>query len=83
MSNELDKNPIGPGLQLPLMLGYVVSPAGAHGQTWCKIGSALAHNDGFGYDIQMDALPVDGRLVLRTVSDTVQPDNERVMAEQA
>ena len=36
---------------------------------WTRIGSAWAHSDGHGLTLQIDTVPLDGRLVLRTVSD--------------
>lgn len=32
---------------------------------WLEIGSAWAHKDGKGFDLNLDAVPVDGRVVLR------------------
>ncbi len=32
---------------------------------WLAIGQALSHKDGEGFDIVLQALPVDGRIVLR------------------
>lgn len=32
---------------------------------WTKIGSAWAHADGKGFNIQLDAVPLDGRITLR------------------
>jgi hypothetical protein len=32
---------------------------------WNKIGAVFAHQDGKGFDVVLDALPVDGRVVLR------------------
>jgi hypothetical protein len=32
---------------------------------WTKIGAAWEHKDGLGYNVQLQALPVDGRLVMR------------------
>ena len=32
---------------------------------WNRVGAAWQHRDGKGFDIQMDATPVDGRLTLR------------------
>ena len=39
----------------------------AHGQDpfWLRIGAAWANKDGHGFNVQLDALPIDGRLVLR------------------
>lgn len=32
---------------------------------WTEIGAAFAHKDGKGFNVQLRALPLDGRLVLR------------------
>ena len=32
---------------------------------WNRVGAVFAHKDGEGFDIMLDALPVDGRLTLR------------------
>ncbi len=32
---------------------------------WLKIGAAFEHKDGKGYNLALQALPTDGRLVLR------------------
>ena len=32
---------------------------------WTEIGAAFAHKDGKGFNIQLRALPLDGKLVLR------------------
>ena len=32
---------------------------------WLKIGAAFEHKDGKGYNLSLQALPTDGRLVLR------------------
>ena len=32
---------------------------------WTKVGSAWAHNDGDGFNIQLTALPLTGRLAVR------------------
>lgn len=36
---------------------------------WTRIGSAWPHGDGKGFNIQLDAVPLDGRITLRVVSD--------------
>lgn len=54
----------------PYLLGYTVRESAAGEKSyWSKIAIAWAHKDGNGYNVQMDALPVDGKLVLRTVTD--------------
>ena len=36
---------------------------------WTRIGSAWAHADGKGFNIQLDALPTDGRITLLVPSE--------------
>ncbi len=36
---------------------------------WLKIGAAFDHKDGKGYNLMLQALPTDGRLVLREYKD--------------
>lgn len=36
---------------------------------WTRIGSAWAHADGKGFNIQVDVVPLDGRITLRVVSE--------------
>jgi len=62
-----------PGLKRPFMLAYTVKPIGdGRKSIWSKIGAAWSHKDGQGYEVRMDALPVDGRIVLRTIKDSEQ-----------
>lgn len=32
---------------------------------WTRIGSAFEHKDGKGFNLELEALPVNGRIVLR------------------
>ena len=32
---------------------------------WTKIGAAFSHNDGKGFSVIMDALPLDGKITIR------------------
>lgn len=36
---------------------------------WTRIGGAWAHADGAGFNLQIDAVPLDGRVTLRVPSD--------------
>ena len=36
---------------------------------WTAIGAAWANRDGQGYTIQLDALPTDGRIVMREIAE--------------
>jgi hypothetical protein len=40
---------------------------------WLAIGAAFAHQDGTGFNIVLQALPIDGKIVLRQPKDD-QPD---------
>lgn len=46
---------------------------------WTRIGSAWAHGDGKGFNVQLDVAPLDGRITLRIASDEPkqQPDDGR------
>lgn len=79
MNNEHRPNS-KPTTNKPCLLGYTVTPIGdGQKSVWSKIAAAWAHKDGEGYEVRMDALPVDGRLVLRTVKDDQHPDNDDVV----
>jgi hypothetical protein len=36
---------------------------------WTRIGSAWAHADQKGFNVQIDMVPLDGRITLRTADD--------------
>lgn len=36
---------------------------------WTRIGSAWPHGDGKGFNIQIDIVPLDGRVALRIISE--------------
>ena len=70
MNDEAQKSQgVQPKLK-PYLLGCTVRSDGSGERSyWSKIAVAWAHKDGNGYNVQMEALPVNGKLVLRTVSD--------------
>ena len=37
---------------------------GKKAKSWTRIGAAFPHKDGMGFNIQLRALPIDGRIVL-------------------
>jgi hypothetical protein len=37
---------------------------------WTRIGSAWPHADGNGFNIQIEVVPLDGRITLRVASET-------------
>ena len=78
--NERSGGNGAPGLKRPFMLAYTVKAIDdGRNSVWSKIGAAWAHKDGQGYEIRMDALPVDGRVVLRTVKDKDADQSDEVL----
>lgn len=39
---------------------------------WTRIGSAWPHADGQGFSIQIEAMPLDGRITLRVVAEATE-----------
>jgi len=39
---------------------------------WTRIGSAWAHKDDNGFNIQLESAPIDGRITLRVASEKVE-----------
>ncbi|MGJ5043078.1 hypothetical protein [Bradyrhizobium sp. HKCCYLRH1062] len=59
----------------PAFIGYSVNKREGKPAIWAKIGAAFPHK-GTGFTIQLDALPLGDRIVLREPKDdkTVSPD---------
>jgi hypothetical protein len=36
---------------------------------WTRIGAAWAHADGQGFNVQLESVPLDGRITLRVATD--------------
>lgn len=50
----------------PEFIAYTVRDRGDDKDAaWNRVGAAWQHRDGKGYDLQLDAIPVDGRVTLR------------------
>ncbi|MEL6243811.1 MAG: hypothetical protein AAFY42_06885 [Pseudomonadota bacterium] len=53
----------------PTHIAYTTKPVG-NGENpktiWTRLGSVWSHQDGEGYTIRLDALPVNGEIVVRT-----------------
>ena len=50
----------------PTFSVYTVEDRGSNQDPfWLKVGAAFPHKDGKGFNIVLQALPTDGRLVLR------------------
>jgi len=53
----------------PTHIAYTVRDLDNERSFWTRIGSAWAHAYGNGFNIQVEALPLDGRSTLRVVTD--------------
>ena len=42
---------------------------GKTARSWTKIGAAFPHADGVGFNLELKALPLDGKLVVRPPSE--------------
>jgi len=54
------------GSKAPAFIAYQVRDREGATGIFTRVGAAWAHNDGNGYNIQLDCVPLDGRVVLRT-----------------
>lgn len=66
-SNPASETPRGS--KSPSHAAYQVRDREGRKSLWTRIGSAGAHADGQGFNLQLDAVPLDGRVTLRVVSD--------------
>lgn len=57
-----------PASKLPSHIAYQVKDRGDKSY-WTRIGSAWQHGDGNGFNIQIETVPLDGRITLRVASD--------------
>jgi hypothetical protein len=48
----------------PALIAYTVKEREGQKAIWTRIGAAWPHGNGAGFTIQLDALPLDGRVVL-------------------
>ena len=53
----------------PSHVAYQVRDRDGKKGFWTRIGSAWAHTDGQGFNIQLECVPLDGRITLRVASE--------------
>ena len=53
----------------PSHIAYHVRNGNSDKGYWTRIGAAWAHADGNGFNIQIETLPLDGRITLRVASE--------------
>jgi hypothetical protein len=52
-----------------LAVEFFDAGAGKTGRRWTKIGVAFPHKEGGGFDVELKALPLNGRIVLLPPDD--------------
>ena len=57
-----------PSANAPTHIAYHVREGTQKGY-WTRIGAAWAHADGNGFNIQIETVPLDGRITLRVASE--------------
>ena len=60
--------PQAAGAKAPTHIAYQVREGGQKGY-WNRIGVAWANKDGKGFNIQLECVPLDGRITLRIASE--------------
>lgn len=61
----------------PDFLAWHITQKGAKSY-WTKVGAAWMHKDSHGYTIQLEVVPINGRIVLRQpIEDPVEPAIEK------
>ncbi len=58
-----------PATKSPSHIAYQVRDGKNDKGFWTRIGAAWPHGDGKGFNIQIETLPLDGRITLRIVSE--------------
>ncbi|RIK66963.1 MAG: hypothetical protein DCC65_08205 [Planctomycetota bacterium] len=53
----------------PTHVAYQVRDREGGKAVWTRIGAAWAHADGNGFNLQIEAVPLDGRITLRVITD--------------
>jgi hypothetical protein len=53
----------------PTHIAYTVRDREGKKGFWTRIGSVWPHADGAGFSVQLDAMPLDGRIALRVASE--------------
>lgn len=65
MNDSLQKDPA----KAPTHFAYHVRDRNGGNAVWTRIGSAWQHADGKGFNIQIETVPLDGRISLRLPSE--------------
>ena len=69
MTDAPTKTKESAGSKTPSHVAYHVRDREGGKGFWTRIGSAWAHADGNGFNVQLDVVPLDGRITLRVASE--------------
>jgi len=61
-----------PASKSPTHIAYHVRNREGGKGFWTRIGSAWAHADGNGFNIQIETVPLDGRITLRVAAEKTE-----------
>lgn len=61
----------------PSHVAYQVKNRDGKKAIWTRVGSAWAHSDGAGFNVQLEALPIDGKITLRIPAETLRVSAEK------
>jgi hypothetical protein len=64
-----DSNNSQPASKSPTHIAYHVRNREGGKGFWTRIGSAWAHKDSNGFNIQLESTPIDGHITLRIASE--------------
>lgn len=56
----------------PDMIAYLVKPVGDDKSVWTPVGAAWQNKDGTSYTVQLDVLPITGRIQLHPRKEEVK-----------
>ncbi len=59
----------------PTYQAYTVVKREGQDDFWLNIGAAFAHQDGDGFNVVLQALPINGKIVLRPPKSDTKPDD--------
>ena len=69
--------------QRPALIAFNVTESTDGKGYWNRVGAAWEHKDGKGYEVDLDSVPVNGRITLRELRDEQMIDYEEQRQEQA
>ncbi|HEV2327549.1 MAG TPA: hypothetical protein VGY56_02035 [Verrucomicrobiae bacterium] len=61
-----------PASKTPTHIAYHVRNREGGKGFWTRIGSAWQHTDGNGFNVQLETMPIDGRITLRVATEKTE-----------